>query len=118
MDEELQLLFDRAVDLVDPIADESWAEDCLPLMPTFQRRREREAEEERRIALHEANRQAKEERCQAIAQQLEQGRIERETERAKRKQAQKEVRQRSRTNNDGDLSPSATRAVAKQKSAS
>jgi hypothetical protein len=98
MDEELQIMFDRAVDLVDPIADENWAKDCLPLMPTFRRRREREAEEERR---------------QAIAQQLEQGRIERETERAKRKQAQKEARQRSRAKNDGDLSPSATRAVAK-----
>src|ERR1700733_2742121 len=118
MDEELQIMFDRAVDLVDPIADENWAADCLPLMPTFQRRKEGEAEEARRIELDEANRQAEEERRQAIAQQLEQGRLERETERAKRKQAQKEARQRSRAKNDGDLSPSATRAVAKRKSAS
>ena len=48
MDEEVQYMVELATQVVDPIAEDSWARDCVPLMPTYRERVHREQEEEAR----------------------------------------------------------------------
>lgn len=63
MDKEVQIMIDRAIQIVDPLAEASWAIDCLPLMPTHQGEVCCQPEARRRA---EANQETAEERWQAI----------------------------------------------------
>jgi len=143
MDEELQLMVDRATQIVDPLAADSWAVDCLMLMPTFSARMERERETAERAARAQAARAAQEEAARVAQERAVQARAEyernlettrladeahrravgvlRENERRAREQQQQQRQQQSRTQHADEtrlLSPTSTRAVAKRKSGS
>ena len=120
MNEELQIMLDRAAQIVDPIADDSWAGDCELLMPTYRERVQREQEALRRAErerIDEANRAAAEERRLAIEKQQNTARLEWERQQRLRRQETDRARAK-RANENWLLSPTSSRAVAKRKSRS
>lgn len=127
------------VRLVDPIAEDSWAERLGGFMPTYQARIRREQEEQEaqerkeqeeaeRIRQEEAERIRLEQVERLRLEQVERHRQSREASRRKpakvdreKQQPQQISRQRSRQQREqesGHLSPSSGRAVVKRKSAS
>jgi hypothetical protein len=119
------------VRLVDPIAEDSWAERLGGFMPTYQARIRREQEEQEaqeRKEQEEAERIRQEEAERIRLEQVERHRQSREASRRKpakvdreKQQPQQISRQRSRQQREqesGHLSPSSGRAVVKRKSAS
>ncbi|KIM87948.1 hypothetical protein PILCRDRAFT_3658 [Piloderma croceum F 1598] len=61
VNEEIQIYIDWAVDIVNPVATDDWAEDCVQLMPAYQSQVRREQEAARQ-ATEDAARQAAEDR--------------------------------------------------------
>jgi hypothetical protein len=113
-------MIDRSSQIIDPIADDSWAVDCLPLMPTFRARVQREQEARRRAEqerIDEANRAAAEERRLYFEKQQNAAKLEREKQQKLRKQETDRARA-ARANENRTLSPTSSRAVAKRKSGS
>ncbi|KIM87687.1 hypothetical protein PILCRDRAFT_4101 [Piloderma croceum F 1598] len=113
VNEEIQIYIDRAVDIVDPVATDDWAEDCVQLMPTYQSRVRREQEAARQAAedaacqaaedrFNEERRIYSEERRRMIGVQLDADKRERENQhrgkdrergRAKRLRQSRRIRQ-------------------------
>ncbi|KIM79270.1 hypothetical protein PILCRDRAFT_10418, partial [Piloderma croceum F 1598] len=128
VNEEIQIYIDRAVDIVDPVATDDWAEDCMQLMPTYQSWVRREQEAARR-AKQEAARQAAEDRfneerhiyseeCRCmIGVQLDADKRERDNQQRLRKEERARNRVQ-RTQESRLLSPTSSRAIAKRKSGS
>jgi hypothetical protein len=113
-------MIDRSSQIINPIADDSWAVDCLPLMPTFRARVQREQEARRRAEqerAEEANRAAAEERRLYFEKQQNAAKLEREKQQKLRKQETDRARA-ARANENRTLSPTSSRAVAKRKSGS
>ena len=117
MDDEIQGMINYATSVVDPIADDDWANVCRQLMPTFCRWERLECErQEQELREQEEARQAEEER---IAEEERQA-LYALCERQKQDRNQRVTRQRAREQekDSGHLSPSSSRAVAKRKSGS
>jgi hypothetical protein len=113
-------MMDRSSQIIDPIADDSWAVDCLLLMPTFRARVQREQEARRRAEqerIDEANRAAAEERRLYFEKQQNAAKLEREKQQKLRKQ-ETDRACAARANENRTLSPTSSRAVAKRKSGS
>jgi hypothetical protein len=116
-------MIDYATRVVDPIADDDWADVCIDLMPTFRERRRLEQE---RL---EQERHEQELRDQEEARRAEEDRIAEEEraalhalrERQRQERGQRVTRQRNREQQEkdsGHLSPTSSRVVAKRKSGS
>ncbi|KIM83256.1 hypothetical protein PILCRDRAFT_7217 [Piloderma croceum F 1598] len=128
VNEEIQIYIDRAVDIVDPVATDDWAEDCVQLMLAYQSRvcceqeatcqaakdAARQAAEDR---FNEERRIYSEERRRMIGVQLDADKRERDNQQRLRK----EERARNRVQRTQELrllSPTSSRTIAKRKSGS
>ena len=119
-DADVQRLIDQATRIIDPMAEDSWAQYCLILMPTYRTRIEREAEVARRAEqarIEAEERAAEEERRIAKEKHVAAEKLKRK----KQQESQQRDRERSRTTRNTEtapLSPSSSRAVVQRKSAS
>ena len=115
-------MVDRAIQVVDAVADDSWAQDCAILMPTYRARVQAEQEAVRRTAEEAAEREraaaerelaAEAERRESFRTQQDAAKLERERKSRVRKQEREVHNKESKL-----LSPESSRAVAKRKSGS
>jgi hypothetical protein len=98
MDEEVQIMLDRATQVVDAIAEDSWAPESAILMPTYCARLTAE-QEAARVAIEEANereRAAEAERRKTFRQQQDTAKIERERKARVRRQERKAHKKESK----------------------
>ena len=117
-DADVQRLIDQATRIIDPMEEDSWAQYCLILMPTYRIEREAEVARRAKQARIEAEERAAEEERRiakekhAAAEKLK---------RKKQQESQQRDRERSRTTRNTEtapLSPSSSHAVVQRKSAS
>jgi hypothetical protein len=108
-------MIEIATTMIDPIAEDSWADGCEPLMPTYreQQRRAHEAEAARRAELVRREAEAR-----AAAEARRDAERHAAAERKKQEATQRQGRERARAarNTDPALSPSSSRTIVTRKS--
>lgn len=106
-------MIEIATTMIDPIAEDSWADGCEPLMPTYRERIAHEAEAARRA--EKVQRAAEARAAEEARRNAERHAV---AERKKQEAAQKKSRERTRTtrNTDPALSPSSSRTIVTRKS--
>jgi hypothetical protein len=119
-DADVQRMIDQVTAIIDPMAEDSWAQGCVILMPTYRARVEREAEiarQQEQARIEAAEHAAEAERRVAKEKQAAVEKLKRQ----KQQESQKRDRECARATHDietAPLSPSSSRAVVQRKSAS